>query len=50
MSKVKQPGHIALSGTYIRLGLAKCKCLIGEGVAVVLTTAGEHMPVKHVGS
>ena len=50
MSKVQQPGHIALSGTYIVLGPAKCELLIGEGVAVVLITAGEHMPVKHVGS
>ena len=47
---MQQPGYIALSATYIVLGLAKCKWLLGEGVAVVLTTAGEHMSDKHVES
>ena len=47
---MQQPGYIALSATYIVLGLAKCKGLLGEGVAVVLTTAGEHMAKMHVGS
>ena len=45
---MQQPGYIALSATYILLGLAKCKWLLGEGVAVVLITAGEHMSDKHV--
>ena len=47
---MQQPGYIALSATYIVLGLAKCKGLLGEGVAVVLITASGHMAERHVGS
>ena len=49
-AKTNQPGYIALSGAYIRLGQAKCGAPLDEGVAVESATAGRHMPYMHVRS